>query len=352
VRQGWRVGRLSAVWIAVFLWQFFTVLGDAWSGPPCADLGRQEKTAYNNQVMAAVQAAEGEDFGQAVKALAGAYEICAEDPKITLRLAQWHLAMGDCAASLRWYQVVAEQAEEGPFSDLVADAKRQAASDAAKVEAQCVGQGRVTVQCQGAPMRLFLDDRALGTCPAETYLPPGSYDLLVQPEGFAPYVKRIEVVAGENLFAVGPRGDAGDDAADPAPPPVGAPGASASRGGTSLGAILGWSLLGIGLGLEGAGIGMTLWASSASDEATKYAQATADLDEAERLRRYQEASDAHDQRRMLSYIFYGVGSAVLVGGVVLLVLDALDTDGDAGHACLPLLDVREDRASLHLRFVF
>ena len=90
-----------------------------------------------------------------------------------------------------------------------------------------------------------------------------------------------------------------------------------------------WILIGSGAALLGVGAGMHVWALDAADETTRYSGPIVGMTDEDRQRRYDQANDDMKLRGTLAYVFYGVGAAAAVTGVVLLFIDTDRSGSDA-----------------------
>ena len=68
-----------------------------------------------------------------------------------------------------------------------------------EVEADEVeAEGRLQINSPAQDSQVYIDNQLVGTTPLRTTLPPGSHTIRVSADGFDPFVRRIDIEAGQN----------------------------------------------------------------------------------------------------------------------------------------------------------
>ncbi len=203
------------------------------------------------------------------------------------------------------------------------------ADDKASVEATIAALQRTLAEQDGtlalttspAGAVVTLDGKSLGLTPLSKAVRPGKHTLAVTLAAHGPVEQSVEVKAGETTqlaLVLTP---------DPvtAPPPTVA--AEAPADDASWRPIAGWSAVGVGVALVGLGVAFNVAANGTVDDAGALRLG----DEAE----HGALSDDLDQQRALMYVGYGLGAALVAGGMAVL----LWPEDDAGAAPAASLSV-------------
>ncbi len=170
----------------------------------------------------------------------------------------------------------------------------------------------------------------------------GAWTLRVDADGYDPLERTVRVPPGAGV-TVEIQLEETPSSVAPLPPPVRpapAPPATTESvqpeqtGGTR---VWPWVLIGSGAALVGGGVGMTLWARSALDDANRYAQPVAGMTVQQRKKAYDSANTDYKNRIIGSYVLYGVGAAAVVGGIVWAALPASSHDEQTTWSLSPWL---------------
>lgn len=204
------------------------------------------------------------------------------------------------------------------------------ADDKASVDATIAALQRTLAEQDGtlalttspAGAVVTLDGKSLGLTPLSKAVRPGRHTLAVTLAAHAPVEQAVEVKAGETTqlaLVLTP---------DPASaPPPAAMDTTAPDPAPGWRPIAGWSAVGVGVALVGMGVAFNVAANDTVDEAATLRRG----DEAE----HATLGDDLDQQKALMYVGYGLGAALVAGGVAVL----LWPEGDAGEAPAASLSV-------------
>lgn len=150
-------------------------------------------------------------------------------------------------------------------------------------------------------------------------LPSGSYRLELEALGHAGLRTILAMEGGRESVARYELEQVEAPVAAPAPsPPPAATAARPSSGGSDGRAIAGWSLLGGGVAMIGAGVGLNMWALSAQDELDRLSAPVDGMTDAEREAAFKSAESDRNTRALTAYVLYGLGGGAAVTGAVLL----------------------------------
>jgi hypothetical protein len=72
------------------------------------------------------------------------------------------------------------------------------AADAAAAAEQAATEGRLQVNSPESDSQVYVDNMLVGTTPLSTVLPAGSHTVRISADGFDPFVRRIDIEAGQN----------------------------------------------------------------------------------------------------------------------------------------------------------
>ncbi len=300
--------------------------------PLTAERKAAAKTAY-----ADVQRHYGAgDYEAALAAADEVFEIHANASTALLRaqLLQ-RLGRGDEA-----FAVLLVAADLDPTESELGDVKKGLAASAGACDP---ARGWATIRVEPRAATVLV---AGGEVPAGRTLGvlPGKHPVEVSADGHETRRAELVVRAGEHsLLSVALKPKPVDKAVpspeESAPEPIqpppeaaeppGAPPPAAASSNT-----LAWVLIGSGAALAGGGVGMHLWANSANDEAEKYGSPIADMDDDERQRRYDAATEDLRARGISAVVLYGAGAVAAVTGLILLLSD--DGADEASFTVAPM----------------
>ena len=209
----------------------------------------------------------------------------------------------------RLYLEVSPKADDRASVEATITALRQTAAEQ---------QGTLTLTTTPPGAAVMVDDAPWGLTPATRPITPGRHRLVITLAGHAPLQRDIDVAprASEKVSLALVANGAGE----PAPGPPGVLGRAAPAWRT----VTGWSTVGAGVAM----IGVGAWFNAAAADT---------VTEAESLHLGQEEEHAAlgddlDHQKTLTAVGYGVGGALVAGGVVLL----LWPEGDADEAATRL----------------
>lgn len=377
-----------ARWLALLI---LLLTAPALAETPCSSLSTEERGQYNDNISKAIKASQTEDYTAAIDALLQAYEICKEDPKFELRIAQWNAKLGDCQKALFWYDVVMNHELDGRFDTLIQDARKEAQLDLMKVEDTCKAAATLSVDCIDEGVTLRLGEQPPTACPATFSAEAGTYTLEASKPDSPLYATQIEIVDGANRVTIPtlvggsasahlrfrcepnegpirleyPNGtfrELGCPVDQPIEPgdytlispegqriPLALAAGETYEGATTKGGadsrsygmtIAGAVLIAAGLGTAGVGVFFHLDALDAADRADGLAKPVAGLDEDDRKTQYDNANQEFDDKFLIAVISYSVAGLLVAGGATLMILDltSSDTEEDTMNSTLtPLL---------------
>ena len=245
----------------------------------------------------------------ALESFTEAQEICPYDPGLLYNIARINQLLDNCQAALIIYEQAETQLKTGlTETSLSLETLREKKAEA---EAQCE-LGELHVSCADEGVEVLLDGEAK-PCPFSERLKAGSYQLEARLEGAKPWVREVELKDKESTrFEVPSLVKPAE-----APPLESAEGAFPWA----------WSTLGLGLAVAATGLGLELWAGSIRAEVRDASTTEGVVTGMTRA----EALDKRDQADALALggvVGIGVGSALVVTGVVLLLLDSEDSASD------------------------
>jgi len=311
------------VLVGTVLWALGAARALAASPPPARTVAAQAQALVDE----GVRAFKADRFAEALDRFQRAYEATG-DPKVLYLVARAQEELGDLAAALRSYRAFAQ-------ADVPADARDRAQRAARKIE-RLLGRGRLVIQVEPFGARISVDGEPAGIAPLKPLdLPAGMHEVRVEAPGFEAQTHRVQIPGhGEASLALSLRRLPPDPASSEGPTAPPAPPAASSWRPWA------WTALGVGaaLGLGGA----ATWAWGDGDhrsiaEAPGYdtpgAVVQMDYARAVALR------DRGDTKKLAGQVLVGVGSAALVTGVVLLLLDEGGADADAAGGAEPRLTV-------------
>ncbi len=281
-----------------------------WASAACESNGsgtaRERAKAHFQAGLAAYDAKR---YSEAVDHLSCANQLL-PNPAFTYNIAVTYEAMGDVPTALRWFREHRRLAGADADTDAL---NAKVAELEGKLQARGVQQ--VSVFSEPSAATLSIDDRPVGLTPLTLELNPGSHRFRLTLSGheategsFELRIDRSLDVRAELPPEREPRSEppalpgALPTASEPEAP--GAEGSSASIGTWT------WVSLGAGALLLGGALGFEL----------RRAQADADLDGASQAD-YQARYDAMETQQTPARVLAGLGTAALIGGGVLLVLD-------------------------------
>lgn len=201
--------------------------------------------------------------------------------------------------------------------------------------------GRLVVRANRREALVFIDGRERCRAPCEQSLAPGTYLVRVEAPGDVPIQQLVRVRAGQEVpidamlrpgggHVVAPRiiePVVGGSEPRPDQPPVVRDEPERRGRGLSAMEIAGWSCLGGGLAIAGAGGYFTWAAMDKADEANGL-----DAADPEYQGRFDSLKSDVELNSNLSIVFYAVGGAAAATGATLLILDALSGRGGGGEA--------------------
>ena len=270
----------------------------------------------------ASQAFASKDFRGALSALERAEVLAAQAkdpslPQIRFNIARCHEELGEAKAALEAYARYNELPDES-------HRKQRAFEAVQRLRSQVYGTLSVVCAPQGSTVEIAGMTKGAVSCPWNSErVPPGAYAVRISHPGYESTIETVEVVAGQ-AFSV----EATLKAIDP---PVAGLVRVAPAEPINL-----WPYMTIGAGLV-VGAAGGFFTTSAVDN----------RDDAKQLppgERRSELVDDFKFNRNMSYILYGTGAALVVGGVVWWLLDG-DSD-DAPTA----LDIRPGPTGVEVRF--
>ena len=230
---------------------------------------------------------------------------------IYLNLGRTLQKMGDCMGARENFQ----KARTAPKVQRPTTAEIEAVLSSYESELPEVCPGRLTVTCSPQSMQVLLNGETAMVCGEEMEIAPGSHNLIGRVDDVVDE-KTVEVAEGQavavSLTVSVPVKD------ESVPPVVVQPDSGSTR------MTLGWVALGTGVALIGVAsvfdnvlmqtqleaAEAAVSDANAAQNATEYNQARSD---------YAEARDEFDSLKTPTLVLFGVGTAALVTGVVLLV---------------------------------
>jgi tetratricopeptide (TPR) repeat protein len=275
-----------------------------------------------------VEAYSSGRFADAVELFLQA-DALAPSAALSFNIAKAYERIGDDASALRWYRDFRRRAPQAKNGSEVDGWIRKLEGELAKKGVQ-----QVTVLSEPAGATVVIDDKPLGVTPFTGQLAPGKHRVVLTLKGYNEAERELSLSAerAQDLRISLEQAASGAPSPSPAAPPL-PRGREPER--RPAGARFGpwpWVSVAAGGAMLGASLGFEL-ARRSAEEAAKNEPTQVG---------YQEKLDTEQSRRTTARVLLGAGSALVVTGGVLLVLDwtsrgSADSSRRAqlGGLCLP-----------------
>jgi tetratricopeptide (TPR) repeat protein len=279
----------------------------------------EDRRAFSRQrFLEGVAAYEGGRFKDAIDLLLEA-DAAMHSPAFAYNIGLAYDAMGDAASALRWLRTYLR---EHPGADDRASVERMVGGLEQRLERRGVQQVTVLSAPEGATV--LIDGRAVGVTPWTGELPPGRHVAILQLRGHADAESVFDLEASrarDVAFALTPARREASAATFAST----AEGSTPSTGRAGMGPWP-WITLGVGAGVLGGALAFELLRARAVGRAEEAAQ----ID-------YLDALQAARTHQRTARILAGVGGALVVTGVVLVVVDlgSASAPARAALACTP-----------------
>ena len=263
-------------------------------------------------------------YKEAVELFLAADKLSPSAP-LSFNIARAQERLGNTAGALRWYR---DYLRRAPAVQNAAEVRAAIAKLAAILGKTGIQQLTVLSKPEGANVEI--DDQSSVVTPWTGELRAGRHHLSFSRAGYADAQRDVELSATEPIDVIvqlerQPAGAASNAKPGASANPGGLAANDPATDGPRLG-ILPWVTLGVGGAALGGALTFELLRRSAENDAEQASQVD-----------YQEKLDREQSLQTASRIFLGVGSALVVAGGVMLLVDAKHSSrvAGAGLICLP-----------------
>lgn len=283
----------------------------------------ERRAAARKKYEAGVEAYEHGRYKDAVDAFLAADRLAPSAP-LSFNVARAYERLGDGSSALRWYRDYLRRAPNAPNAEEVRAIVRDLAAALAKKGVQ-----QITILSTPAGATVTIDGQPSGVTPWTADLPPGKHHVLLTYRGYADQEQTIELGASEPLD-VTVHLEPAQEAAPPSPQPA-APlpprTVPDTRDRPVDFGIWPWVTIGAGAAALTGAVTFELLRRSAESDAEKE----------ETQLGYQAALDTMESRKTTARVLAGVGGALAIAGVTLLIIDGTGrSDGPSvGVGCIP-----------------
>jgi len=288
----------------------------------------QRRSAAKTKYQQGAEAYSAGRFKDAVDLFLAADQLAPSAP-LSFNIARAYEKLSDDAGALRWYR---DYLRRNPDAANASNVRPLITTLAENLRKKGVQQ--VTVLSSPAGATVTVNDQPVGVTPWTGELPPGELRLLLSLRGYADVEKTVSLAPDQPLdvnlhLEQQTQSNVAPAAAPPpvAPPPTATtPPNDSKPHGKKLG-IVPWVTLGAGAVAMGGALTFEILRRSAENDAK---DANSQLE-------YYEHLQTEQSRQTAARVFLGTGSALLVGGGLMLLLDRGEPSKpvNAGFMCLP-----------------